>query len=238
MDAPAKRSRLRLVVLAIVLVMIGFLLVAFLLMARHARHSARRLAAYGRLSQMRMALVNYETVHGTLPPLSLCNKQGKPIQGWRALILPFLDVEPFKRFDLSQPWNSDDNRKVAKDIHAQEWTWFARDDRRFERPPVFTHILALLGEDSIWDAATGLPKGTITARPKAILLISVPESNIEPLEPRDITEDEVRKRIEDGQEVLFILACVEHGYGVVPIEGDKLAFHTWQEVLDREGRSP
>jgi hypothetical protein len=142
--------------------------------------------------------------------------------------------EPFTRLDLFQPWNSDYNRKVIDSIPLREWTWFAR-DRPSEQAPVYTHILALLGPDSIWEATTGLPKGSIKEYPNAILLISVPESDIEPLQPGDITEDEVRKMVEDGQEILFIMAGGGHTYGVVTIEGGRLAFHTWQEVLDQKG---
>jgi hypothetical protein len=63
--------------------------------------------------------------------------------------------------------------------------------------------------------------------PNAILLVSIPESNVEPLQPKDITEDEVRKLVEDGQEVLFIVADVRDGYGIVKLEDGKLVFPTW-----------
>ncbi len=100
------------------------------------------------------------------------------------------------------------------------------------------HIFALVGPDSIWEAATGLPKGTTAEHPNAILLISVPKSDIEPLQPSDITEDEVRQMVDNGEEVLFIKANAPYGYGVVTVEGGKLAFYTWEEALDREGAVP
>jgi len=90
----------------------------------------------------------------------------------------------------------------------------------------------------MWDGTTGLPRGKTEEHPERVLLISVPESQIEPLQPGDITEDEVRKLVEDGHEVLFVLAGVSDGYGVVGVEDGKLAFHTWQEVLDKRNSTP
>ena len=187
---------------------------------------------------MRLALQGYESQHGTLPPLCLRDNQRKPVHSWRALILPHLDgKEWFKRLDLSRPWNSDHNRKIIDAVPLEEWTWFARDlpARGF---PVSTHILAYLGPNSIWDAKTDAPIGRTGEHPGAILLVSIPESNIRPLQPGDITENEIRKLVEDGHEVLFILAAVPYGYGVVTTEGGRLTFHSWQETLDRMGGAP
>jgi len=186
---------------------------------------------------MRLALLNYESQYGTLPPLSLRDDQGKPIHSWRALVLPILDVELSHQLDLSQPWNSDYNRAIIDRIPLTEWTWFAR-DRGPEQFPVSTHILAFIGRDSIWDETTDVPKGTIADNPHSILLVSIPESNIEPLEPGDITEDGVRKLVENGHEVLFIMADGGNTYGTVTIEAGELAFHTWQEVLDQRDNTP
>ena len=113
---------------------------------------------------------NYEQANGTLPPHYACaDKQGKPIHSWRALIVPYIEFEPLKRLDLSQPWDSQYNRGVANSITPGEWNWWAR-DVGFERLPLSTYILALLGKDSIWDPKTGLPRGSSTTR--AILIIT------------------------------------------------------------------
>jgi len=177
---------------------------------------------------MRLALQNYEAEHGKLPPLCVRDSQGSPILSWRGLVLPYLDSNVFKALDLSQAWDSGHNRKVVDGIPLREWTWFAR-DTNVQESPAATHILAYLGPESIWDASTGLPKGAIKDRPGAILLISVPESGIQPLQPDDITEQKVRRLVQDGNEILFVTAGVRHGYGVVSIEDGKLTFHSWQE---------
>ena len=172
MDPVKKSSWLRRIVLVILIVAFGYGLVVGVLAIRQARHNARRLGTFGRasqfawFSQMRVALQNYERVHGTLPPLCLRDKEGKPIQSWRALILPDFVVEGIKQLDISQPWNSDHNRKVADSIPPGEWVWFVRNaipsDQSF---PIF----ALIGKDSIWDITTGLPERTDQRTPECDL---------------------------------------------------------------------
>src|SRR5574340_1519117 len=200
MNAIHKRSKLPAILLVVLIVVPACVLAVGVVRVRQARHEARRSIGQCRLGQMRLALQNYEQEHGALPSLCVRDGLGRRIHSWRTLILPYLDVEPLRHLDLAQPWNSDFNRKLIDSTPPVEWTWFARDEAA-EEPPFLTHIFALIGEDSIWDAATGLPKAKTAERPNAILLISVPHSTIEALEPGDITEAEVCQMVEEGQEV-------------------------------------
>lgn len=227
-----KSSKTRWIVAVVIIVVVGSLLVAFVIAARQARHAAQRLCAYGHMCQMRLALHNYAHKYGTLPPLYLQDEQGKPIHSWRALVIPFVEFESLEQLNLSEPWDSEYNRKIIENVPLNDWGWFARGSRVPNRSPVYTHIMALLGADSAWDAKTGLPKETNEIAPDSILLISVPESTIEPMQPGDITEGEVRKMVEDGKEILFIRAGGRDTYGVVMIEDGKLVFRNWPKVHD------
>lgn len=71
MNAISEPSRLRRIVLAALIVMVGCVLVVGALMVSRARQEARRCTAYGRLCQLRAALQLYEQQHGMLPPLCL-----------------------------------------------------------------------------------------------------------------------------------------------------------------------
>lgn len=207
-------------------------------LVKQAQRDARRLNACGRLCQMRLALQLYESEHGTLPPLSLRDESGNPIHSWRALILPYLEVnESLKRLDLSKPWNSEGNREIVRDASPLDWGYFAR-DRLLDNNPPTTHIFAVAGAHSIWEQETGLPKSTISESPEALMLISVPFSNTEPLQPGDFAEKELYRMVEEGHDVYFVLAGKGHCYGTVTIEHGKLAFHTWQDVLDRRDNTP
>jgi hypothetical protein len=223
-------SRLRRLWLVVVVLVIAGIVVGLLLAVRQARLSANRVANYGRLYYIGTALLEYAQSKGTLPPLSLRDEKGKPSLSWRALVLPYFGTEAFQAIDLSQPWSSDENRKAVEKIPLWEWNSYGVQDQ----PPAHTHIFALLGDNSLWDSATGLPRGTIAKNPNAILLVLVPESQIEPLQPGDITEEEVRNRIEQGQEILFINASRQ--YGIVEITNGKLAFPTWEEIEKRSGK--
>lgn len=214
--------------------------VASVTMFSRAKVQARRIQAYGRLCQIRAALQSYEAHHGALPPLCLRDNVGMPIQSWRALLLPYLGPDQFsrlpRRLDLSQPWNSDLNEKLIASTPPGEWVYFAWDRAR-TRMEVSTHILAYLGRESIWDAKTGLPRGKTAEHPDAVLLIWIPKGNLHPLQPGDITEEEVRERVEKGEEVLFLAAGSSSSTGMVTIERGELVFRTRQQVLDqRKGR--
>jgi type II secretory pathway pseudopilin PulG len=230
-------SRRRVIVICTLIAMIAVVLVAGVILLSRAKARALQIQAFGRLSQMRFALQIYESEHGTLPPLYLRDKLGNPIFSWRALILPYLG-SPFPsgistQLNLSQPWSSDYNRRLTDSVPPGAWVWFAL-NREPLTSPVSTHILAYLGPESIWEARTGLPKGRITEHPDAILLIWIPRGNLHPLQPGDITEQEVRERVEKREEVLFIAAGDGHRYGIVTIERGELAFLTRQQVLDRQ----
>jgi hypothetical protein len=77
-------------------------------------------------------------------------------------------------------------------------------------------------------AKTGLPKGPTWKNLNAVLLISIPQSNIHPLEPRDITESELRALVENGNEALFINSN-NNGYGIVQVDGGRLEFQGYPE---------
>ncbi len=221
--ARAIPARVRLIVNGFLIVVLGMVPVGMVMTIRQAYTRGRQASAMGRLAQMRLALQIYEDLHGTLPPLCLRDSSGTPIHSWRALILPQLGIEWASQLDLSQPWNSQHNRDLVDSIPLGDWTRFARNNPQTKRP-ASTHILAYLGRNSIWDARTGLPRGKTTDLPAAILLVSIPKSNLEPMQPGDINEDEVRKLIEQGHVVFFVTAQSGGGFGTIALEDGELVF--------------
>ncbi len=227
-----------LVKLALIVSVVGLLVAGAGWLSR-AQAKARQSTAYGRLNQMRLALQMYEEDNGTLPPLQLRDSDGSSKQSWRALISPHIGrgfTNQLEQLDLSQPWNSDHNRGIIDRVSPDRWACFALDGSQMTSP-VTTKLLAYVGRESIWNTGTGLPKGKMSENPDAILLIWIPQGKFHPLQPGDITAEEIRERVEKGEEVLFIAAGDGHRYGLVTIEGGELAFPTWQQELDRrEGR--
>lgn len=234
-----KTTRRKFVVRGALLAMIAALLAAGVVWLNQAKERGRQLVAYGRLCQMRLALQMYEDDYGTLPPLSLRDTARTPTQSWRALISPYMGSrfdDQLEQLDLSQPWNSEQNRGIIDKVSPNRWACFALDGSQMPLP-VTTKLLAYVGRESFWDAGTGLPMRKTTEHPDAVLLVWIPKGNLHPLQPGDITEEEIRKRVENGEVVVFIAAGSGHRYGIITIERGELAFHTWQQELDRrEGR--
>ena len=53
---------------------------------------------------------NYESKHGSLPPVAVTDKDGKPLLSWRVAILPWIEQdELYQQFHLDEPWDSPHN---------------------------------------------------------------------------------------------------------------------------------
>jgi hypothetical protein len=87
-----------------------------------------------------LALRNYESDYGALPPAFTVDEHKKPLHSWRTLILPYLDQEDvYDQIDLSRPWNDPANADAYKTkmlcfacpTSIREWTrttYFAIED--------------------------------------------------------------------------------------------------------------
>ena len=94
----------------------GGILVALLLPAvQAAREAARRAQSSNNLRQIGIALHNYHDTYKSFPPAVVTDAEGKPLYSGRVLLLPFLEQKAlYDGFDLSQAWDSAENRGSAK----------------------------------------------------------------------------------------------------------------------------
>jgi prepilin-type N-terminal cleavage/methylation domain-containing protein/prepilin-type processing-associated H-X9-DG protein len=92
-----------LVVIAIIAVLIALLLPA----VQAAREAARRAQCTNNLKQIALAVMNYESAQGALPPTGVVSPSGNPLQivgnlGMKTRILPFLEqVNLFNTINMS-----------------------------------------------------------------------------------------------------------------------------------------
>jgi hypothetical protein len=71
------------------------------------KRSAFSLGCVGR------ALRSYCEQNGGLPPAVVRAKDGRPLYGWRVLLLPHLEQDDlYKQFHLDEPWDSDHNKRL------------------------------------------------------------------------------------------------------------------------------
>lgn len=109
-----KRNALTIVEGIVVIATIGLL--ALLLLANVARTcqgSAPRAACHYRLEVIAVALHEYETHHGHLPPAYTVDGKGNRLHSWRTLLLPYVEQQPlYDSIDLTKSWDHPANAKA------------------------------------------------------------------------------------------------------------------------------
>ena len=93
------------------------------------------------LSNIGLALQQFEDAHNFWPPAVLVGPDGKPWHSWRVLLLPYLGHRDlFDQYDFSQPWDSAKNLRLLDKMPS-----VYHDPIYGEKPGNFTHYAALLG---------------------------------------------------------------------------------------------
>ena len=97
--------------------------VVFALSWPSIRTGMRRVAQGNDIKNMKTiasALNAYSDRYGTYPTPVVVDSNGAPLYSWRVLILPFMGYEDlYKRFELSQPWNSATNQNLLREMPVE-----------------------------------------------------------------------------------------------------------------------
>jgi prepilin-type N-terminal cleavage/methylation domain-containing protein/prepilin-type processing-associated H-X9-DG protein len=93
MVAKKKRYGFTLVELLVVIAIIGVLIALLLPAVQAAREAARRASCANHFKQLGLAMHNYHSVHGHLPPLVLCDAKqgGQYLTTWIRASLPYME---------------------------------------------------------------------------------------------------------------------------------------------------
>ena len=164
-------------------------LLATLVVHRHGE-SWRKGTCRRNLRDIAMALRSYHDVYGQFPPLYLADAQGRPMHSWRVLILPYLPDSVasniYQQYRFDEPWNGPRNRKLAAQL-PELFSCPSADTLRASASQT-THYVAVSGPDSVWPGPAGVSVDEIGDDLKnTILLVEIAESNIQWMEPRDVT---------------------------------------------------
>ncbi|WP_250847085.1 DUF1559 domain-containing protein [Aquisphaera insulae] len=101
----------------IVLVLQCFLFLLSDLFRGGGREAARRAQCVNNLKQIALAMHNYVSDHGALPPACTVDPSGRRLHSWRTLLLPYLEQKAlFDSIDLSRPWDDPVNAKALAAI--------------------------------------------------------------------------------------------------------------------------
>ncbi|MBL8819686.1 MAG: DUF1559 domain-containing protein [Planctomyces sp.] len=170
----------------------AFLLLAFFVQSgvwyfEHAikpdQHSAMCRA---HLKQLSLALHNYHEHHQQFPPAYTLGSDGKPWHSWRVLILPELgEHELFDAYRFDEPWNGPHNAELAQ--RMPEVFGFSGEPA--------AKFLGITGQYTAWPSqASSRIREFQNGTSNSILLVESADSDINWLEPRDISFAEAMKR--------------------------------------------
>jgi prepilin-type processing-associated H-X9-DG protein len=151
-----------------------------------------RIACSNQMKMIGLAIQQYESRYGCLPPAYIADAKGKPIHSWRVLLLPFLEQNPrfleqnalYRAYSFDEPWDGPRNRELSKTIV-----------RGYPCPadsanPENASYLAVVGPGTAWPGAKSIRTKDIRDRlDKTILLVEVADSGINWMEPRDLSFD-------------------------------------------------
>jgi hypothetical protein len=151
-----------------------------------------------------LAVHNYASENGCLPPAYLADSEGRPMHSWRVLLLPYMEqTQLFNAYNLSEPWNGPNNAKLAGQI-----------GNAFRRPEatgdsVMTSFVAVVGPQTPFPGARSLKFDDIVdGTSSTIMFVEIANSNICWMEPRDLSFDRMSFRVNDRN-----IACVGSPYG-------------------------
>jgi len=128
----------------LVLLLIGILVLPAI---QQAREAASRTQSRENLKAIGQAILQYEQERLSFPETAIKDEQGKPLLSWRVRLLPYLGhAELYEQFDLTQPWNSEHNRKLIEQM-PELFQCPEMDNGEFT-----TNYLLVVGPDTIFSA--------------------------------------------------------------------------------------
>jgi uncharacterized protein DUF1559 len=111
---------------------------------------------------MALALHNYDSAYGALPPAAVTDKNGKALLSWRVLILPYIEHDDvFRQFHLDEPWDSPHNIQLLEKMPR---TYAPFSGKKTEQPYT-TYYQVFVGKDTPFETGRvnslqDFPKGT------------------------------------------------------------------------------
>jgi hypothetical protein len=193
MQFPLARSTIRAV---IAVALAAPVLVWLAMTVSRLREEARSAQCACHLGQLELALHNYESAYGFLPPAAITDATGKPLLSWRVAILPFIGEERlYKQIKLDEPWDSADNRK----FHAQMPENFGCPSRIDNASEGYTDYVAVVGPRSVFPGGDKARRRSDIRDDPASTLMVVESKNcaINWMEPRDLEWDRMSFRLND-----------------------------------------
>lgn len=141
-----------------------------------------------------MAVANYASQYGSLPPAYVADRDGRPMHSWRVLLLPFLEQhEVYNAYNFAEPWNGPHNRLLEDRIGNIFLRPGLGTDQKWS-----TSFVAVVGPETAWPGARARRLKELGDGPdKTLLIVEVPDGRFRWMEPKDLHIDTMSFRIND-----------------------------------------
>ncbi|MBN2022372.1 MAG: DUF1559 domain-containing protein [Pirellulales bacterium] len=174
-------------------------MIAFLLLPALTRSpdAVRRMHCQTKLELIGAAMKQYHAQYGSFPPAYVADAEGRPLHGWRVLLLPYLGEEAlYRRYRFDEPWDGPNNRRLAGSGGASLYACPADDA---DDAAGQTSYLMLVGPGAISDGPGATKLADIKNDPATTLVVvEVSDSGIGWMEPRDLPVDKMSFGVNDG----------------------------------------
>lgn len=192
--SPLPLSTIGGVALAVVFVL---LLIALLLPAtRSTGESSPRNQCKSNLKLITLALLEYESANGTLPPAYTVDGDGNRLHSWRTLILPYVEESQlFELIDLSKPWDDPANAKAREAVVDVYWCPSA------SHAEGLTTYLGVFGRDCAFTGSTPRMLNEVAGEPaQTIAVVEVASDQaVHWMSPHDVDKDFVINKVRESR---------------------------------------
>ena len=165
-----------------VMVVVGVLLLPGIFGFMEWRKQDQTKACRANLHRIGLALQAYHEKYDCLPPAYVLGADERRWHSWRVLLLPFLGEEQlYKEYRFDEPWDGPHNR-MLRDRIPKVYACPVRGATGV------TTYLAVVGRATVWpEQYTARCKDVLDGTSSTISIIESTESDIDWLEPRDLT---------------------------------------------------
>jgi len=129
-------------------------------------NATRRRQCAERMHRVNLAMLLYESDHGTLPPAYTVDADGNPLHSWRVVLLPYLGQQTlYDKIRLDEPWDSEHNRK----LHGETVAFFQCPDA--ELSPGQTTYSVVVGPEMPFEGSEGKKLAEFGPKSAAMILV-------------------------------------------------------------------
>lgn len=167
---------------------LGLVVMVLLPAQRGAREAPRRHGCLNNTKHIVLAMLNYESAHGSFPPAYTVDAQGNRLHSWRTLILPFMEEqELYDKIDLARPWDDPANAE-AREALVQS---YCCPSAPYEDEHLTTYV-AVVGPDTMFPGSTPRTRDQVMHTVSTICIVEVDADRaIHWMSPHDITLEDV-----------------------------------------------